>query len=100
MQDFICNTFVKTYWSYLDKPLTRVLIDAIVNSFNSWLAGLTHEGKLYKGEIAYVEDNNPTANLIAGHFRLDATVASPVPAQRADLFVEFDVDALTEALNG
>ena len=100
MQDFICNTFVKTYWSYLDKPLTRVLIDAIVNSFNSWLAGLTHEGKLYKGEIAYVEDNNPTANLIAGHFRLDASVASPVPAQRADLFVEFDVDALTEALNG
>lgn len=99
MMDYICNTFVNTYWAYLDRPLTRVLIDAVVNEFNSFLAGLTGEGKLYGGEISYVEDNNSTENLIAGHFRLDCKVASPVPAQRIDMFVEFDIDTLTSSIN-
>jgi len=98
--DWICNTFVNTYWSYVDKPLTRVTIDAIVNSFNSWLNGLTHDNKLYGGEIKYIAENNPTASLIGGKFRLDTVMASPVPAQEIDMYVEYDVDILTEALNG
>lgn len=99
MQDFICNTFVDTFWGYIDKPLTRVLIDAIVNSFNSWLNGLTHEGKLYGGEIQYVAESNQTESLIAGKFRLDTKMASPVPAQEINMYVEYDVDYLTAALN-
>ena len=99
MMDFVCNTFVNTYWSHLDRPLTRVRIDAIVNSFNSWLNGLTHEGKLYGGKIEYVAAANPTANLIAGKFRLDTRMASPVPAQEINMYVEFDVEYLTSALN-
>lgn len=99
MMDFVCNTFVNTYWSHLDRPLTRVRIDAIVNSFNSWLNGLIHEGKLYGGQIEYVPEENPTANLIAGKFRLDTRMASPVPAQEINMYVEFDVDYLTSALN-
>lgn len=98
--DWICNTFVNTYWSYVDKPLTCVTIDAIVNSFNSWLSGLTHDNKLYGGEIQYISGNNPTASLIGGKFRLDTIMASPVPAQEIDMYIEYDVDILTEALNG
>ena len=99
MMDWICNTFVNTFWSYIDRPLTRVMIDAIVNSFNSWLSGLTHENKLYGGEIQFVAENNPTVNLIAGKFRLDTKEASPVPAQEIDMYVEYDVDMLTSALS-
>ncbi len=99
MMDFVCNTFVSTYWAYLDRPLSRVLIDAIVNSFNAWLNGLAHEGKLCGGQIEYVADNNNASNLLAGKFRLDTRVASPVPAQQIDMYVEFDVDMLTSALN-
>lgn len=99
MQDFICNTFVNTFWGYLDRPLTRVMIDAIVNTFNSWLSGLTHENKLYGGEIQFVGENNPTSSLIAGKFRLDAKEASPVPAQEIDMVVEYDIDFLTAALS-
>ena len=99
MQDFLCNTFTTTYWSYIDKPLSRVTIDAIVNSFNSFLNGLTHDGKLYGGEIQYVPDNNPTANLIAGKIRLDLEMASPVPAQQVDMHETFNVDLMTVALS-
>ena len=98
MQDFLCNTFTTSYWSYIDKPLSRVIIDAIVNSFNSYLNGLIHDGKLYGGEVRYVPDNNPTANLLAGKIRLDLEMASPVPAQQVDMHETFNVDLMTVAL--
>ena len=80
--------------------MTRVLIDAIVNSFQSWLDGLTAENKLYGGKIEYISDNNPATNLVGGMFRLDTKAASPVPAQQVDMHVTYDVDMLTSALNG
>lgn len=99
MLDFLSNTFVNTFWSYVDRPLNRVLIDAIVNSFNSYLDGLTAINALLGGELRYVEDNNPTADLLAGRFRLDLQAASALPAQEINLFSEFSVDILTEALS-
>lgn len=99
MMDFLSNTFVNTFWSYVDRPLSRVVIDAIVNSFNSYLDGLTSTGALLGGEIAYVEDNNTAADLLAGKFRLDLEMASSVPAQQINLFSEFSVSIMTEALS-
>lgn len=98
-QDWICNTFVNTYWQYIDKPFTAVLRDAIINAFNSWLNGLTAEGKLYGGEIAYNEELNPVTSIMAGMFRLDCEAASPVPAQRIDMHVKYSVDMLSSALS-
>lgn len=97
MLDFICNTFVNSYWAYIDGPVTQVKIDAVVNSFNSWLASLAHDGKIYGGEISFVSGDN-AADLINGHIRFDTTFASPVPAQRIDMHAEFDVDTLIAAL--
>ncbi|MGN0444246.1 MAG: phage tail sheath family protein [Acutalibacteraceae bacterium] len=99
MSDFVCNTFVSNYWSYVDRPLTRVQIDAILNSFNVFLNGLQGAGMIYGGEMQYVEDNNSTADLLKGKFRLDAKFASPVPAQQIDMFVEFDIEMLTSSIN-
>ena len=82
---------------HLDRPLTPVLVDAIINSYNSWLNGMTSDGQLYGGEIQFNEDNNPTTALISGKFRLDTKIASPVPAQEIDMYVEYDVDLLTAA---
>ena len=100
MHDWINNTFTNTFWSEIDKPMTRVRIDSIINSFNSWLAGLVHEGKLYGGQIEYIADNNPAASLVGGKIRLDTSFASPVPMQQINMHSEFDVDTLVSALNG
>lgn len=99
MQDWLCNTFVKTYWQYLDKPLTPALRDAIINSYNSWLNSLTAEQKLYGGELVYEKELNPVVTLMGGTIRLDALVASPVPAQRIDMHIKYSVDMLESALN-
>ncbi|MCH5207540.1 MAG: phage tail protein [Oscillospiraceae bacterium] len=98
-QDWICNTFVNLYRKYTDRPLTRILIDAIVNHFNIWLNGLTAEGKLCGGEIQYIGDNNPDRDLLKGKFRLDTKAASPVPAEQINMHIEYSVDMLTEALS-
>lgn len=99
MFDFVRNTFVDTYWSYVDKPLSRIYIDAIINSFNSWLSGLTHNGYIYGGEVRYVPAANPTADLLMGKFRLDLSMASPVPMQQINLWAEYDVSYMEQALN-
>lgn len=99
MSDFLCNRFVDMFFDYIDRPLSRPLIDAIVNAFNAFLAGLSHDGKLLGGEMEYVGDNNPQPDLLAGRFRLDSSHASPVPAQRIDVHMEFDPAILTAALN-
>lgn len=98
VQDWICNTFVNTYWQYIDKPLTPALRDAIINAFNAWLNGLTAEGKLYGGEITYVSELNPITNLMNGIFRLDCQTASPVPAQQIDMHIQYSIDMLESAL--
>jgi phage tail sheath protein FI len=97
MMDWLCNTFVNRFWAKLSKPLTRVMIDSIVNEYNSWMNGLTSEGKLYGGEIEYVEAANPISDLIAGKFKLHTKMASPSPAERIDMSVEYDIDYLTAA---
>lgn len=98
MMDFISNKFVTTYIDYVDRPLNRVLIDAIVDDFDSYLNGLAHDGALVSGTIAYVNANNSGADLLDGKFRLDCTFASPVPAQRVDLYTEFSVNVLADSL--
>lgn len=98
-QDWICNTFVNTFWQYVDKPLTPALRDAITTAFNAWLSGLTAEGKLYGGEIEYFEELNPVTSLMAGIFRLDTTAASPIPTQQIDMHIRYSVDMLKSALS-
>lgn len=99
MQDWICNTFVNTYWQYIDRPMNAPLRDAIINSFNAWLNGLTAEGKLCGGEISYLEELNPITSLMSGMFRLDTVSASPVPAQRIDMHARYSVDMLQAAMS-
>ena len=79
--------------------LTPALRDAIINTYNCWLNGLTAEGKLYGGEIQYIEELNPITSLLAGVFRLDTKAASPVPAQQIDMHVQYSVEMLTSALS-
>ena len=100
VQDWICNTFINTFWQYIDKPMTPALRDAIINAFNAWLNGLTAEGKIYGGEIQYSSELNPVTNLMNGMFRLDCKAASPVPAQQIDMHVQYSVDMLEAALGG
>lgn len=98
MFDFIGNTLIRTFWPKQDKPLTTPLRDSIIQSCNIWLGGLCGSGYLYGARCVLLAEENPLDNLLAGHITLHVYNAPPVPAQRIDFILEYDVSYMETAL--
>ena len=59
MFGWVSNSIVLSYWSKLDKKMTRRLIDSIVDSVNIWLNGLTAEEKLASASTSAFPSKTP-----------------------------------------
>lgn len=88
------KTVTLTYWSSIDSKLTRLLIDAVLQSVNDWLAGLTSEGKLLGGRIEFREDENTETALLKGIAKFHVFLAPPVPLVKLEFVFEYDVSYL------
>jgi phage tail sheath protein FI len=91
MFDYIGNTIVLTLWQKVDEPGNRRLIDAIVNSLQLWLDGLAATDALLGARIEFRHDENPTTELLNGHFVFHVFIAVPTPAEWLDFRVEYYV---------
>lgn len=89
MFDFIGNSTVLTIWQKVDEPGNRRLIDAIVNSLQLWLDGLSNSEALLGARIEFRQDENPTTELLNGHYIFHIFVAVPTPAEWIDFRVEY-----------
>ena len=89
MFDYIGNTIVLTIWQKVDEPGNRRLIDAIVNSLQLWLDGLAASEALLGARIEFRQDENPTTELLNGHFTFHIYIAVPTPAEWLDFRVEY-----------
>lgn len=89
MFDFIGNTVVLTIWQKVDEPGNRRLIDAIVNSLQLWLDGLSNTEALLGARIEFRQDENPTTELLNGHYTFHIYVAIPTPAEWIDFRIEY-----------
>lgn len=98
MFDYIGNTLIRTFWPKQDKPLTPPLRDSILRTCNIWLSGLCGSGYLYGARCELLAAENPLAELLAGHITLHVYHAPPVPAQRIDFILEYDVSYMETAL--
>lgn len=98
MFDWVGNTLVRTFWSKLDKPMNRRLIDTILDSANIWLNGLVGAGYLLGARIEMIDAENPMANLMAGIIKLHIYITPPSPAQEIDFVLEYDASYVTAAL--
>lgn len=98
MFDFIGNTLIRTFWPKQDKPLTTPLRDSIIQTCNIWMGGLCGSGYLYGARCELLAGENPLTNLLAGHITLHVYNAPPVPAQRIDFILEYDVSYVEAAL--
>lgn len=97
MFDYVANTLIRTFWSRLDMPMNRRLVDNIVDSVNIWLNGLVGAGYLLGGRVEFNESENPLTDLMAGIIRCHIYITPPSPAQEIDFTLEYDVSYL-EAL--
>jgi uncharacterized protein len=89
MFDYIGNTVVLTIWQKVDEPGNRRLIDAIVNSLQLWLDGMAATDALLGARVEFRHDENPTTELLNGHFTFHIYIAVPTPAEWIDFRIEY-----------
>jgi len=98
MFGWVANSLILTYWSKVDKKMTRRLIDSIVDSVNIWLNGLVSEEKLLGGRVEFLEDENPVTALMAGKATFHIFMTPPSPAKELEFVLEYDAEYVTAAL--
>ncbi len=92
MFDWQYQTFILTYWQKVDQPLTPRLIRTVVDSETIRLNGLVARGCLLGASVKFLENENPTTDLLAGILRIHSYITPPVPAQEIDDILEYDVN--------
>lgn len=97
MFDYVGNTVIRTFWSKLDKPMTRRFADSILDSCNIWLNGLVGAGYLLGARAVMPAEENPVTDLMSGIMKVHIYMTPPSPAQEIDFTLEYDVDYMTAA---
>lgn len=95
MFNWIGNTLITTFWSRLDAPINRRLIDTIIDSANIWLNGLTARQYILSGRVAFLESENTTTDLMDGIITFHVYICPPSPARDIQFTMEYDVNGLT-----
>lgn len=100
MFDWVGNTLITTFWSKLDLPMNRRLIDSIMDTANIWLNGLVGSGYLLGARAEFKGNENPLSSLMAGIIKIHIYITPPSPAQEIDFVLEYDASYVTAALQG
>lgn len=95
MFNWVGNTLVTTFWSKIDDPANKRLIETIVDSANIWLNGLTAKGALLGGRVEFREDENTTTELMDGILRFHVYITPPSPARDIEFVQEYDTDYIS-----
>lgn len=99
MFNWVANTEVKTFWGQIDRPMTRRLVDSIINSAEIWMSGLVNSEYLLGARVEFIEDENPDTNIAAGKVKLHNYLTPPGPMQELDFVLEYDVAYITAAFS-
>ena len=95
MFDWQYQTFILNYWQKVDQPLMPRLVRTIVDSEQIRLNGLVSRGFLLGASVLFLEEENPTTDLLAGIIRIHTKITPPVPAQDIEDIIEYDVNNFT-----
>ncbi|MBE3586568.1 MAG: phage tail sheath family protein [Thermoanaerobacter sp.] len=95
MFNWVGNTIILSYWQYVDDPTNKRLIDTVVDSLNIWLNGLVARGALLGGRVEFIQDENPTTDLLNGIVRFHVYLTPPTPAEDMEFVLEFDTSYLS-----
>lgn len=96
--NWAANSFILTYFQKVDSPANKRLIEAIVDSENVRGNGFVARGVCARYEITYNEDENTTVDLLDGKITFHQYITPYTPAEDIEDIIEFDPNALSEAL--
>jgi hypothetical protein len=98
MFKWVAKTVTLSYWSYIDRKLTRRLLDAVLQGVNTWLNSLTADEIILGGSVELREDENSLTALMAGRAKFHIYITPPSPLQKMEFIMEYDVSYLSELL--
>lgn len=84
--------FILTYFSKVDEPLTRRLIQTFLKSEQIRLDGYTAREIILGGSISFESPENPQTDLIDGIIRFHLRITPPPAARDIEGIFEFDPD--------
>ena len=90
MFNWVNNTLITSYWSKIDNPANKRIIETIMDSANIWLNGLAAREFILGGRVEFREDENPTTDLMDGIIRFHVFITPPSPAREIDFIQEYD----------
>lgn len=94
---WVAKSVILSCWSCIDRRMTRVLVDAILQGINDWLNGLAAEGKIAGGRVELKEDENPASALAAGKAKYHIYLAVSSPLQKIEYVLESDLSYIEAA---
>ncbi len=95
MFNWVLNTLITSYWSNIDEPTSKRVINTMVDSANIWLNSLVAAGALLGGRVEFREDENSTTDLMDGKINFHVYVTPPSPAREINFVQEYDPDYIS-----
>ncbi len=95
MFNWVEAQFILSFWQKVDGPITRRLVESIVDSFNDRLNGLTAQEAILGGRIEFRKVDNPVSNLLDGKIKFKTYLTPPPPAEEISNDFELDPDYFT-----
>ena len=92
MLDWMNNTLILRFFSRIDDPMNRVLVDTVIDSVRTWINGLAKQGAILGGDIAFLSEDNPVSELAAGNMLFRMDVGFAVPAQKIQFTLQFNTN--------
>jgi len=92
------NTFILTYFQKVGRPMNPRLVQTIIQSENIRGNSFVARGICARYEIVYLEDENPTTDLINGKITFHQYISPFPPAEDIEDIIEYDADAISTAL--
>lgn len=84
------NEFILTFWQKVDRPITRRLVETIVDSYNIRLNGLAAREAILGGRVEFLRAENPASELMDGAITFHLYVTPPSPAREINGLIEYD----------
>ncbi len=88
--NYIGNELVLTFQQKVDFPITKRLIQSIVDSYNIRLNGLKAMEYILGGRVEFREQDNPATDLADGIIRFHVYLTPPSPAREINFILEYN----------
>ena len=95
MFNYVNNRLIINFWSQIDEPTNRRLIDDVINKANTWFNGLVSRGALLGGRCEFLESDNTQTDLMDGKIRFRVSYTPVSPAREIHFISQYDPDYLS-----